>query len=473
MIRSGTLRLDSIGEDYSTYLDSDGCEVWLQHGTAKRLRMLEDLDIADLWTDFFSQHYSDHLAAVVQSMFTDHLASMVIDPEELDDYGFCVNCTGPPIHDDDSSYAGDGGRLCDSCRGEYWLCAHCDEVYRETTTVGGDTEVCSSCLGDLYSWCEACDAYYPDTEGHVHETDCDCDPVGVVFSVPNGSGSLLSDSMTTVPLPAGVISEEGIDQIANLLRLRANDLDAKDLRDHWEVISDMQREASRLRSLACDLVVIGDQWQTKMGNYPKRLSRHAYKQHGLSLPPEVLTEVGNIARAHSSDGQDEYLISVTRQLNMEPGEFAHSGSCWWGECNESRCALKSNGGFGLRAFHPDSGAVEGRCWVMPMRWDEVAMRLTPTFDALTADGYVVFNAYGTLRSLNGVRVLSAMTGLSYRQVTFCCSPMYVNGESGTFVARQSLIEAVGHDLSFSLDQHTNLYQHEQLTNVTEKEFNHV
>lgn len=226
------------------------------------------------------------------------------------------------------------------------------------------------------------------------------------FQVPNGEGTLSNDERIKVSLPAGTISSEGLQAIVNYLRVFSHS---------WPVGSDVANGH------------LGDQWVTDRGTFSKRLRQYAHKKYAIGLGDNVLTEVGNLARTHSN-GVD-LKVAVTRGLNRSASAFANDESCWWTEDYESsRCAFKTNGGFGLRSFTPE---VNGRAWVFP-----VNDNLKPTFETLKPAGYVVFNGYGDLSDLAGVRVMALLTGMTYTKVAFKVTlddeeeMMQVNGYSG-------------------------------------------
>ena len=212
------------------------------------------------------------------------------------------------------------------------------------------------------------------------------------------------------------------------------------------------------------------------------------------MPAELLSEIGNIGRAHSNGSNVE--VEVTRDLNLPAEDFAHEDSCWWQSYYHGRCALKSNGGFGLRSFgydeheeyeyvvgpwanpyytDPATGmprnyvptgkivrtpAVTGRAWVMPLRYVDGDFR--PTFDAETPDALVVFNGYGDLEGYTPARIVAGMYGMTYRKVNFYADPMYVNGNAGYLVASEEIAANYdGGSVSLRTPQHANIYNDER------------
>lgn len=366
-----------------------------------------------------------------------------------DNYSTCEDCSEYVNNDDMRSVDYDRS-VCESClEYNYSSCEDCGEAVANDyiRSVNYDRSVCESCIDNNYGYCDDCDDYYHYDDSGEHEHDgCDCEAPQQKFRVRNdGHGWLDNDSRVKVELAAGEISDEGLDAIRALLMQPSYDLDFdSDARYAWRRMAHGVPDA------------LGPKWQTKDGNYTKRLSRYAYKEFSLKLPPEVVSEVGNIARAHSA-GID-FEIDVTRNLNLPAEDFAHADSCYWQSYSSSRCTLKSNGGFGLRTFG-DGGwrPVKGRAWVIPLRKDGDD-NLVPTFNTEASDAFIVFNGYGDLSGYSAARIMAHMAGMTYRKVGFSGSPMYVNGDSGYLVAPEDIASGYT-DGSLGLgylDEHSNL-----------------
>lgn len=433
-------------DDYSVYRTRDGKEVYLAHGTGKRMVAFDELDLSSLWQEYKA---SAEYFASYQHGFRAMLAGLTIEPEVVDDVGFCADCSVPD-HEDELRPTNGDAVVCEPCLDNYYPCGGCEERYRNTTTVDNDTEVCEHCLDEHYSYCDSCEHwYYTENGGHDHDegNGC-CESPAQSFIVRNdGEPPLTNDTRVTVTLPAGVISTEGIGAIAAYLRnWSRNNLDGV--------------EMEKLYQLSFRLTELGDKWQTKDGNYTKRLSRFAYKTFGLKVVPEVVSRIGCIARDHST--AVDFQIETTRNLNQSAAEFGHEESCWWQSYYSSRCTLKSNGGFGLRTF-TENGWVSGRSWVMPLRQTDNGT-LIPTFETLEPDAFVVFNGYGSLSGYVPARIVSHMAGMTYRKVAFSCDPMYVNSDSGYLVAPEEIASKYTDGiLSLHVEQHSTLHADEQRT----------
>lgn len=422
MLKHGTLRFVRSTSRYSVYRDSDDEEVYLAHGTRNRLVPVDEIDHNDL-----------NIEATTSNADPWHLLAkrIIEDVNEQVTFIACADCS--LLEHSDEALSTANGDVCEACEEGYTCCDRCGDMEREGSSIAGGLWWCDHCITHSAYWCDECDEY--DTSEHTHS--CMCEAPRQNFHVRNrtdpNTDPLSNDTRITISLPQGVISDEGMYDIA--LRVY--------------VCLDRAGVPSSPYKILNELEELGQEWQTKRGNFTKRLSRLMYRNRGVKLPPEVLSEIGNIARAHS--GGRDFTIEVTRNLNLPAKEFAHGNSCWWQSYADSRCALKSNGGFGLRTFDTGMYWADGRAWVMPLRHD--GDELAPTFNTLSADAYIVFNGYGYLKGYAAARIIAAMNGMTYRKREWCCSPMYINGDSGYLVAPEHLLDA---PLPRHIDTHSNI-----------------
>lgn len=400
---------------------------------------LEDLDLRQLWQQ----------VGLGRRDFIAHLRTLVVDPDSVDNLRWCYLCSAPGVEGDGYTVDRVNWVCKATCVANCYTCDDCGGLVTYTTFTDQETRVCDPCREARWYFCEECDEYTRDYNAGNHEhRGCECDVFATTFSIRNGGGLLANDTKTKVTLPGGVISDEGIGAISMYLRFEA-----------VHVMGD----PDQARLLSFGLPELGTSWQTREGNYTKRLSRLAYKKHQMKITPEVLSRVGDIARDHSKP--IDFTVAVTRELNLGPEEFCHDDSCWWQSYSAGRCALKSNGGFAIRTF--GSHYVEGRAWVMPLRYDGTARpAFQPTFETVEPDAFVVFNGYGELQGYAPSRLLAHMTGMTYRKIAFACDPMYVNS-GGYLVAPEEIAHPyTDQAISLIVPEHSNLYEHErETTNV--------
>ena len=340
----------------------------------------------------------------------------------------CKDCD--VLFDADLAMCVDDEPVCDSCQENYGQCYRCDDWRHDDDLTYIDDigeHYCEDCRDNYCYFCESCEEHvsgdHPD-----HNNDCECEPPVTDFTFIDG---VKADEPFYVSLPEGIIDENGLSQIENHLWADR----------HYEAVPFMGK--------------IGREWKNAKGTYPKRLNRAYYNATKNSLPDKIMERIGVIARSNSN-GQD-LTLEVTRNLNLDPDDFAHGGSCWWGEYSSSRCALKTNGGFGLRSFA--DGEVTGRAWVMPMTLADGW--LSPTFDTEHPDALLVFNGYGDLSEGAAARVVAMAYGMTYRKVRLRMEPMYINSDSGYLITPEGDATSDGDSVTIDLDAHANLYYTER------------
>ncbi len=403
------------------------------------------LDLRARWIEFVTPlRYSSGTAK--RTGFRAHLRKITRDPDAIDALTFCDYCGNPAWESETVTARGsDRIRICVPCRASWSTCSRCSNLHPNTeiTCTLDGTDVCEYCRNYYYIWCRACNGYYAGSNAAAHDHSC-CVSPQLTFTIRNNGNELLtSDTPVTIALPAGTISPEGLAEISRYLRRQLGN-------------DEYGRTHYPLQELSYDLTPLGNEWQAKNGNYAKRLSAHAYKTRKIKLSPDIMSQVGSIARDHSKPVS--VTLEVTRQLNKSPGYFYNAGSCWWNSYSESRCALKTNGGFGLRTFDA-IGDVTGRAWVLPLQRNRDG-NLVPTFNTLTPDAFVVFNGYGDLESYAAPRILASMAGWTYRRINFSCSPMYINA-GGYLVASEIIAKQyTDRELHLNVARHSTLFVRE-------------
>jgi hypothetical protein len=463
------LTLLSVEDGYAVYEDTDGDEVLLATPLPifRRVTLWEDFDLESAWQAALRVARKRDLWAAHpdRTTFLAELRLVIADPDEID-VVWCEACSTPVSEEGAVSVDGNTGYACQSCyEDSYTSCSDCGNTMHSDDgyyTLHEET-VCSGCLDSNYHHCDDCEGYYHSSYSSDHSHGgCDCESPAQHFAMRNdGEAPLNQDERVTIALPSGMISSEGIEQIKQLLNAHAYSF-ATD----WSLPEEERRanydERAKWWNLANELEnALGTQWQTKEGNYTKRLSKLAHKSQGLKLPQEILSQVGNIGRANST-GVD-FEIEFTRDLNLPAGDFYHEESCWWQSYAEGRCSLKSNGGIGMRTFGGYRGnTVQGRAWIMPLKLDGDG-ELQATFDSLTPDAFVIFNGYGDLSGYAPARIVAHMAGMTYRKINFHNSPMYVNGESGYIVSSEEIAAKYAERKSLILrtSTHSTLYHSEQ------------
>lgn len=372
----------------------------------------------------------------------------------------CNDCQSAHIQDDSTDYHGEP--ICEACAEDYYSCEDCGYLMHSDDSRwldGLDRCVCESC-SESYYWCDNCETY--DTQECQGCNDgCECCSPHQTFRFPaNGAGTIQNDTRLSVELPKGVISKAGL--VAILAAVTDTLPTAEPMRQAAENYSHSggtwgayaeARDAheANVRTASKALDTVGDEWQTKRGNFPKRLASALHKV-GIKIPPATISEVGNLARQYSDD-TSAYHVEFTRDLNQSADYFYHEDSCWWQSYSNSRCALKNWGGLAMRTFDSedsDQDDPSGRVFVFPLNKD-----FEPTQNAETAHAYMVFNAYGSLSGYSSARIIAHLAGKTYRKVSFDLdiSDGYVNSSAGYLVCSPDSIGDAPDSFSFSHDSH--------------------
>jgi hypothetical protein len=224
----------------------------------------------------------------------------------------------------------------------------------------------------------------------------------------------------TVTAPKGTISERGIEEVTKFIQAQ-------------RLSSDEWREANPnipytyLYSLPVDWDWT---WVVQKGEYagtlPKRISKYYFKVYNIKCPESFLSQIGNIARAHSEDNL-QYEFDFVDKFDWESGDFGDSHSCFWGSKEEARDILHENGALAVR-FYKD-GAGSARAWLYK-----------------SEEFLLVFNGYGYL-TLHIARVLSLHFNVSYKKIRLTNynrddGTLWINGGTGYLVGTLENIESM-------------------------------
>lgn len=231
----------------------------------------------------------------------------------------------------------------------------------------------------------------------------------------------------TMPKPS-VVPEEGRTQIHQLVaRAVENDRFSPKQNVRLPYFSLLDFMPNYFEDSAWEWVIARGEYA---GTLPKRISSIVYKKAGFNLPPEIMSEIGNIARKYTV-GESLYHFDFTDQFDWEAGDFGDSGSCFWGGRAGARVMIQNAGGLALR-FYTNATGERGfaRCWLLPI----------PRKEAIIA-----FNIYGL--NGNGItvpRILSEFLGVPYKGQTVKFlnngsddNTLYINGAAGWLVGSGS------------------------------------
>jgi hypothetical protein len=337
-------------------------------------------------------------------------------------------------------------RYCQRCYDRYTVeCASCNDRERtDDMSHYGDDYYCEGCFNESYFHCHHCgnadsfeDGVEDEETGRWYCSNCRpgdrsrCTPHGLTFEFPalcTEAKSVKSEDQIEITTGGGEISEVGLTIIRDkIYEVTSN----KKLRSHGVYIPEL-----------VDGTIDGT-WQTKEGNFPKRVAKLLLVERQMKLTDELMAEIGNIAKAYTGK-QAVHRVGFTRDLNQPREEFCNDDSCWWTDYWYSRCRLKQMHGMAVRTFDEDGDPIS-RAWLAPVKikpmldryGDPISgQKVLEPVEALPADGYVLFNAYG-MEALPFARLIAQMTGKSYRKIALTIDGAYVNNNHGVLIAEQS------------------------------------
>ncbi len=331
------LTLVSVESGYNVYEDADGDEILATPlPVVHELVLWEDFDLQTSWMNAVQYHLNNPPTPWCyrpnRYEFVIQVTREIADQESVS-IVWCESCEDPTNGDDAVAVNGGSEFVCNSCHDEYYRsCDDCGDVvhYESTYPTLADELICDSCRDRSYTYCEDCDGYYHDDHAPEHgHGSCDCEPPTSSLTMRyEGDAVLAENERVTVSLPAGVISDEGMLLISRLIR------------DHSQYCETIDLARSKWWDVSYAVFGMDTRWQTKEGNFTKRLSKLAHKSQGLKFPPELLTMVGNVARDNSQGtGID---VELTRDLNLPAEDFYHAESCWWQSYAESGLYLTTD-----------------------------------------------------------------------------------------------------------------------------------
>lgn len=236
------------------------------------------------------------------------------------------------------------------------------------------------------------------------------------------------DTRYTAQLPVGTISEEGIRRITHLIEGQA-------------LYHQREWLALNPQPPYPFLPALPEHWSWQWlvedgeyrGTFPKRAQKYWKVHYGIKAPASFLSQIGNLARAHSAS-QPEYYFDFTDRVDWEDGAFGDLHSCWWESGGAALETLMENGGMAIRFYESAGSEVGiGRAWLAEM----------------PDDTYVVFNGYGFPgnATLTIARAFAGFIGKDYRQISLSNGGstnglIWINGGIGYAVGDWADIETI-------------------------------
>jgi hypothetical protein len=184
--------------------------------------------------------------------------------------------------------------------------------------------------------------------------------------------------------------------------------------------------------------IIGNDWATKRGTWPKRVARRLHTLK-VAINNNDLSKIGKIARESCISGED-YILYVKKRIDWRQGDYADDGSCYWNSKKDAKKMVVDAGG-GALCLHLANDEKLARCWWVPWK-----------------NSYVLFNGYtmrGDNMSLTSFsRMVMDLTEMTYyRKVRLSnrgitSGLLWINSEAGFIVGNKDVqqIERVDLDI---------------------------
>jgi hypothetical protein len=176
------------------------------------------------------------------------------------------------------------------------------------------------------------------------------------------------------------------------------------------------------------------------GSLPKRISSYYAKMYNIKCPAAFITEIGNIAKSHTNEGET-YTFEFVDEIDWSAGEFGESeDSCYWNDRAGARQMITDNGGLAVRFYGKHEQGM-ARAWM-----------------ARIGDGvWVLWNGYGFSgnATLTIARIVATHLAVSYKKIDLCnygsdYGTLYINGGIGYAIGKLEIIDSIHrHDLRWT------------------------
>lgn len=178
-------------------------------------------------------------------------------------------------------------------------------------------------------------------------------------------------------------------------------------------------------------------WLNDDGKLTTRISHYYYKQFNIKLPASILTEIGNIARAHTLTSET-FRFEFVNRIDWEDGDFGDDGSCYWGSNAGAREMIQDNGALAIRFYDADGYGI-ARAWL---------------YDATKF--WILWNGYGFAddSTLTIAKVFASFKDYTYKRIYLAnygasSGTLYINNGKGYAIGTPDAIENLRtYDLEF-------------------------
>lgn len=349
-----------------------------------------------------------------------------------------------------------GGAYHGACLDRAIICQDCGKIcgyYDYYQARAGGDPLCADCINEKYHHCQLCGQY--EDRAASGELVCAgieiCEDCLQSINVCEDCGELASDSYSDPesgdPLCRSCSREreqerERKRQAARIAaKIESGEYKKVKLADN--ITSDCEQEIVQLikgeitrqyydaaasgRALnfalaAVDYLAIigGRELVNKRGKIAKRIKNNIRREHGITIDPAVVSEIGNIAANYSLLG-GEHIIEITRDLIGTAGHFGDHNACFQagGSYHHHLQAMDSTDQvLALRVYTSEGGKL-ARCWI---------------FTGDNEGRAILFNSYGErLNKLADLYLASGESGGDCWHYIDLTSEIFINGNEGIMI----------------------------------------
>ena len=204
-------------------------------------------------------------------------------------------------------------------------------------------------------------------------------------------------------------------------------------------------------------------WLVAKGKYagtlPKRLNSLCYKEFGLHLPANILSEFGQ-AMGKVNQTKGEYWIQFLDGIDWNRGAFGDDGSCFWGDREGAKEMMSSVGALAVKIWSSvQSGGGDNHNNYnsnrLTIEYDNNWLYSNSRFWMIPhSKGLACFNGYG-MELIRSIRLVSTLLGVSYYKVSIenndsTDNTLYINSGSGYLLGEYDRITKVN-SIDFRID----------------------
>lgn len=108
------------------------------------------------------------------------------------------------------------------------------------------------------------------------------------------------------------------------------------------------------------------QWSSRGGKLTTRLRKIYQRHYKISIPDEIISEIGNVAATYRTDKDTTVTLRFTDYLDWERGDFGDPNSCFWTVNRLTHTEFKENPNlFAVKFYEGSKGFARSLLYVQP------------------------------------------------------------------------------------------------------------